>query len=113
MGSPGPATITPQMLLQVAEALQQAGVRLKVNLVLDGPVVVDIALMQRQVSTDTALPPQAQVHAAVICALLSVQSSVRCLQWLTRSHSCCKCASNTRDDIRLGLLDSKSVVTLT
>jgi hypothetical protein len=37
------------VLLQVGDALQQAGVRAKLNVVLDGPVVVDVALQQRQV----------------------------------------------------------------
>jgi hypothetical protein len=37
------------LLVQVGEALQQAGVRVKLNVVLDGPVVVDVALQQRQV----------------------------------------------------------------
>lgn len=35
--------------MQVVEALQQAGGRCRLNVVLDGPVVVDIALLQRQV----------------------------------------------------------------
>jgi hypothetical protein len=34
---------------QVVEALQQAGVRCRINVVLDGPVAVDVALVQPKV----------------------------------------------------------------
>lgn len=35
--------------MQVVEALQQAGVRCRINVLLDGPVAVDVALVQPKV----------------------------------------------------------------
>jgi hypothetical protein len=42
------------VLPQVVEALQQAGVRCRINVVLDGPVAVDVALVQPKVGTADA-----------------------------------------------------------
>lgn len=59
------------MPLQVVEALQQAAVRCKLNVALDGPVVVDVALQQRQVGV--------AVHVLVcsaVCSNLSMSHPV-------------------------------------
>lgn len=58
------------MPLQVVEALQQAGVRCKLNVALDGPVVVDVALTQRQVGV--------AIHAQV-CSTIHTTSSTHLL----------------------------------
>lgn len=49
---------------QVVEALQQAGVRCRLNVALDGPVVVDVALTPRQVM-DTGM--DTGVQHRVVC----------------------------------------------
>jgi hypothetical protein len=61
------AAFTVHATLQVVEALQQAGVRCKLNVALDGPVVVDVALTQRQVCV--------AVHV-LVCSAVCINLSI-------------------------------------